>query len=83
VLVTKHFQTQCSVDDWCVDVIINNYISETANLMLGRMNIKYLCSANDAKGHWTLRHNVRLQKEQYLQCNNFQAELNRSYAEFY
>jgi len=38
---------------WCVGVTINNYTSETANLMLGQLKIKYWCSANDAKdiGH--------------------------------
>jgi hypothetical protein len=53
VLATEHFPTQHSVVDWCVGVTINNYISETANLMLGQLKIKYWCSANDAKdiGH--------------------------------
>jgi predicted metal-dependent peptidase len=82
-LVTKQFPMQRSVVDWCIDVIINTYITETANIMSGRLKIRYLCSANDAKQCWTLERNARLQEEQYLQNNDFQAELNGSSAEFY
>jgi hypothetical protein len=38
-LCIEHFPTQCSVADRCINVIINNYISE----------------ANGAKKHWLVR----------------------------
>jgi hypothetical protein len=82
-LCTEHFPTQHPVVDWCINVIINNNIPETANLMLRWLKIKYLCSANDAKKHWSIRQHSWLQQEQYLQNSDFKAELYRSYAEFF
>jgi hypothetical protein len=81
-LCAIHFPTQCSMVDWCINVIINNYISATSNLLPGRLKMNYLSSTNDAKKQWLIRLEPRLQQEQYLSNNDFKAELNRSYAEF-
>jgi hypothetical protein len=48
-LCAIHFLTQRSVVDWCINVIINNYIVETSNLLSGQLKMKYLSSTNDAK----------------------------------
>ena len=48
-LCTEHFPTQHPVVDWCINVIINNYIVETSNLLSGQLKMKYLSSTNDAK----------------------------------
>ncbi len=47
-LCIKHFPTQRSVVDWCINIIINNYISETSYMMSWWLKIKYICAANDA-----------------------------------
>jgi hypothetical protein len=60
-LCNIQFPTQCSVIDWCINVIINNYISETSNLMSGRLKIKYICSANEAIRNWSIRRDSQLQ----------------------
>jgi hypothetical protein len=69
-----HFPTQHAA--------VDNYISETSNLLSGWLKINYICSVNEAKRHWVIKQNLRLQQEQYIQNNNFKADLNRSYAEF-
>jgi len=80
VLTTKPCPMQHSMVDWCVDVIIKNYLKQK-NWCLGswRSNT-YVCAANDAKRHWSLRRDERLQTVQYLHSNDFKAELNRSCA---
>jgi hypothetical protein len=51
--------------------------------MSRQLRIQYICAANDAKKEWLVRRQSRLQQEQYLNNNDFRAELNRSYAEFF
>jgi hypothetical protein len=82
-LCSKHFPTQCSVVDWCINVVVNNYISETAAQMSGRLKFKYLLAAEEAKGDWLIKRQTRLQQEKYLCNNDFRAELVRSYAEYF
>ncbi len=82
-LCSKHFPTQCSVVDWCINVVVNNYISETAAEMSGRLKFKYLLAAEEAKGDWLIKRQTLLQQEQYLCNNDFRAELVRSYAEYF
>ena len=82
-LCNEHFPTQRSVVDWCINIITNNYTSETSSLMSRQLRIQYICAANDAKKEWLVRRQSRLQQEQYLNDNDFRAELNRSYAEFF
>jgi hypothetical protein len=77
-LCNEHFPTQRLVVDWCINIIINNN-----NMMSWWLKIKYICAANDAKKHWLVRRQSWLQQEQYLNGNDFRAELNRSNAEFF
>jgi len=46
---------QHSMVDWCAEVIIDNYISETAKLLLGQAKTDYLSLAYDAKTQWSHR----------------------------
>ncbi len=69
--------------DWCINVVVNNYISETAAQMSGRLKFKYLLAAEEAKEDWLIKRQTRLQQEKYLCNNDFRAELVRSYAEYF
>ncbi|MFO0446705.1 MAG: hypothetical protein ACK51L_03460, partial [bacterium] len=83
-LCTKEFSSERSAVDWCINVVIDNYISETSKLVKRRQTKAfYVSSANDAKGRWLQRRDARLLQEQYLCSKDFVLELNRSYAEFY
>jgi hypothetical protein len=81
---TKEFPSERSAVDWCVNVVIDNYINEsTKKVSRRRTKAFYLSSANDAKARWSQKRDARLQQEQYLGIGDFILELNRSYAEFY
>jgi hypothetical protein len=54
-LATKKNLMQHSMVDWCVAVIIDNDISETAKLLFGQTKTNYLSLANDAKTQWSHR----------------------------
>jgi hypothetical protein len=54
-LCAIHFPTQRSMVDWCINVIIKNYISATSNLLSGRLKMNYVSSTNDAKKQWLIR----------------------------
>jgi len=82
-LCAIHFPTQRTVVDWCIIVIINDYMYEATNLLSGRLKVNCIYSANEAKRNWVFNQNLWLQREQYLQNNDYKAELNRSYAEFF
>jgi hypothetical protein len=83
-LCTKEFPSERAAVDWCVNVVIDNYINESTKIILRhRTKAFHLSSANDAKARWSQKRDARLQQEKYLGISDFIMELNRSYAEFY
>jgi hypothetical protein len=83
-LSTKKIPSERSAVDWCVNVVIDNYINESTKIILRhRTKAFHLSSANDAKARWSQKRDARLQQEKYLGISDFIMELNRSYAEFY
>ena len=82
-LCSNHFPMQCSVVDWCINLVINNYISETAAEMSGRLKFKNLLAAKEAKREWLIKRQSWLQQQLYLRNNDFRADLTRSYAEYF
>jgi hypothetical protein len=83
-LCTKEFPSERAAVDWCVNVVIDNYINESTKIISQRRTkMFYSTSAIDAKARWTRKRVARLEQEQYLGISDFVLELNRSYAEFY
>jgi hypothetical protein len=82
-LATFQFPMHCSMVDWCVNVVVDNYVAETSTLMPRCYSkARYLSFCNDAKVRWSQRQNARLQEEAYIGNIEFYWELNRSGAEF-
>ena len=53
-LSTKEFPLEHSAVDWCVNVVIDNYINESTKIILRRQTKAfYMSSANDAKAQWS------------------------------
>jgi hypothetical protein len=82
-LANDEFPSQRSAEDWCVNIIVDEYVSVTAKMLSPERRKKYLILAVVAKIKWSQRRFLRLQQEQYLGDNNFLTELNRSCGEFY
>jgi hypothetical protein len=77
----EKFPTECSVVEWSIDVIVDNYINATAGVLLCHDENLKVCKV--ARAQWLKRRELRLQKESYLGNNGFYAELMRSCGEFY
>jgi len=71
-LATNQFLTHCSVVDWCVNIIIDNYVAETAKLMSRHCpKATYLSWCNDAKACWSQKQNARLREEACIGSRDF------------
>ena len=59
----EKFPTECSVVEWSIDVIVDNYINATADV-LQRHNEKrlYLEVCKKSRAKWLKRRELRLQK---------------------
>ena len=54
-LVNDKFPSQQSVDDWCVNIIVDEYVSVTARMLPPQQRKKYLTLTDKAKTRWSLR----------------------------
>jgi len=83
-LGTDLFPTIASVEFFCFNIIVEDYIKATSGMFRGRTSRRnYLSKLNVAKENWILRREMRLNQEGYLGSNNFDAELKRSCSEYY
>jgi hypothetical protein len=78
------FPSEGSVQDLCLKFIIDDYITITSREYSTRKSLRmYQSKVLMAKECWMRRRLTRLNDENYLGNNNFEAELNRSCGEFY
>ncbi len=78
------FPTESSVDDFCLNVVIEDYIKVILEMFHGqRPRRNYLNKLTAAKEQWIIRRKLRLNRERYLGSNTFDVELRRSCGEFY
>ncbi len=78
------FPTEDSVEDFCLNFVIEEYIKVTLELLRGgRARRNYLNKLTAAKEQWMIRRQLRLNQERYLGGNSFDVEIKRSCAEFY
>jgi hypothetical protein len=82
-LASNQFPTHRSVVDWCVNIVIDDYVAKTSKWLIRcQPKESYVSSCNDAKMRWSQKRNNRLQEEAYKGTSDFYWELNRCVAEY-
>ncbi len=79
----RDFPTERAVEDWSINIIIEEYLAETSQPLAPHRQKTYLKKANQAKAQWIQRRASRQEQELYLGNNDFDSELKRSCGEYY
>ncbi len=77
--IENEFPTERAVEDWTINVIINEYIAVASPpLQHSRRHKNFLNKANEAKAQWLKMLESLQRAELYLGINDFDSELKRS-----